>query len=205
LCELQDLLAEGGSAVSWKRDALGNLPASGGVLIGVRVDPAFDAFVEAHSSRLLRVAYLLTGDRGHAEDLLQTALLRTLRHWSAAREAPIEYVRRVLINLSRDRVRLLNRRPRESPLPADPDTLRGHGPDAAVESLGERRRVADAIGVLPTRQRQVVILRFFEDLSVAQTAELLGFSDGTVKAYTSRALDRLRALLTEPEVKHAPR
>jgi RNA polymerase sigma-70 factor (sigma-E family) len=168
----------------------------------VRVDTEFDDFVEAQSTRLLRTAYLLTGDRGHAEDLLQTALLRTLRRWSQAREAPTEYTRRVLVNLSRDRVRLLSRRPRESPLPADPDALRGHRPDRAVEQLGERHRVARALAALPTRQRQVVVLRFFEDLTVTQTAALLGASEGTVKSYTSRALARLRELLAEHEVSH---
>ncbi len=168
----------------------------------MRVDPGFDAFVAAHSTPLLRTAYLLTGDRGHAEDLLQTALLRTLRRWSTAREAPVEYVRRVLVNLSRDRIRLLGRRPRESPLPPDPDTLGAHRADDRLEQLGERRRVAGALAQLPIRQRQVVVLRFFEDLSVVQTAELLRCSEGTVKSYTSRALARLRELLTEQEVSH---
>jgi RNA polymerase sigma-70 factor (sigma-E family) len=171
----------------------------------VKVDHEFDDFVTATSDRLLRTAYLLTGDRGHAEDLLQTALLRTLRRWSTARAAPAEYARRVLVNLSRDRIRLLVRRPRESPLPDNPDTLRGHAPDRTAELLGERHRVAAALAVLPTRQRQVVVLRFFEDLTVAQTAELLGCSDGTVKSYTSRALARLRDLLTENEVSHGHR
>ncbi len=168
----------------------------------MRVDTEFDAFVEAHSTRLLRTAYLLTGDRGHAEDLLQTALLRTLRRWSRARDAPLEYARQVLVNLSRDRLRLLGRRPRESPLPTDPDTLRGHRPDREVELLGERHRVAQALAQLPTRQRQVVVLRFFEDLTVTETAALLGSAEGTVKSYTSRALARLRELLTEHEVTH---
>lgn len=163
----------------------------------MRADPGFDNFVAAHSTALLRTAYLLTGDRGHAEDLLQTALLRTLRRWPAARDAPAEYVRRVLVNLSRDRIRLLGRRPREAPLPTDPGALPRANIDNLADVLGERRRVAVALAGLPTRQRQVVVLRFFEDLSVAQTAELLGFSEGTVKSYTSRALARLRELLTE--------
>jgi RNA polymerase sigma-70 factor (sigma-E family) len=169
----------------------------------VRVDSAFDAFVTDHSDRLLRTAYLLTGDRGHAEDLLQTALVRTLRRWPAARAAPFEYTRRVLVNLSRDRIRLLVRRPREAPLPTNPDHLPGHRSDPAMEAVGERHRIARALANLPTRQRQVVVLRFFEDLSVAQTAQLLGFSEGTVKSYTSRALARLRELLSEHEVSHA--
>ncbi|WP_432982102.1 sigma factor [Dactylosporangium sp. CA-233914] len=89
-----------------------------------RVDPSFDEFVKGSSTGLIRLAYLLTGDRGHAEDLLQTALLRTARHWSRARDAPDAYVRQVLVNLSRDRIRLLFRRPRETPFPHDPETLR---------------------------------------------------------------------------------
>lgn len=175
--------------------------------MGMRVDPTFEAFVENRSTALLRYAYLLTGDRGHAEDLLQTALLRAGRRWSQAREAPEAYVRQVLLNLSRDRIRSLFRRPREAPMPPDPDSLRAV--DAGYEQVAERRVVVRALAQLPTRQRQVIVLRFFEDLSVEQTAELLGCSTGTVKSYTSRALSRLRELLAdyhEPyllEVTHA--
>ena len=167
----------------------------------MRVDKGFEDFVAAHSSRLLRTAYLLTADRGHAEDLLQTALLRTARHWSRAQVAPVAYVRQVLVNLSRDRLRLLRRRPREAPLPLDPDAL-GAGVDHRVDGLGQRRVVAQALAQLPARQRQVVVLRFFEDLPVDQTAALLGCSTGTVKSYTSRALARLRELLADEEVSH---
>ncbi|HEY9388654.1 MAG TPA: sigma factor, partial [Mycobacteriales bacterium] len=87
----------------------------------MRIDPTFDTFVEGRSTALLRTAYLLTGDRGHAEDLLQTALLRVARHWSRARDAPEAYARRVLVNLSRDRIRWLVRRPREVPMPPETD------------------------------------------------------------------------------------
>lgn len=169
----------------------------------MRVDPSFDAFVEGRSTALMRLAYLLTGDRGHAEDLLQTALLRTARHWSRARDAPDAYVRQVLLNLSRDRMRLLFRRPREMPLPPDLDVLGTS--DAGLDHVTDRRTVVRALAQLPTRQRQVVVLRFFEDMSVEQTAALLGFSTGTVKSYTSRALARLRELLTDHlmEVPHA--
>jgi RNA polymerase sigma-70 factor (sigma-E family) len=172
----------------------------------MRVDPTFEAFVERGSTALLRTAYLLTGDRGHAEDLLQTALLRTARQWSRARDAPEAYTRKVLINLSRDRIRTLFRRPREAPLPPDPDNLRTV--DAGYDQVAERRAVVRALAELPTRQRQVVVLRFFEDLSVEQTAQLLGFSTGTVKSHTSRALARLRELLADHhslEVPHAHR
>ncbi|MEU2612333.1 SigE family RNA polymerase sigma factor [Micromonospora sp. NPDC007271] len=160
----------------------------------MRVDPTFETFVEGRSTALLRTAYLLTGDRGHAEDLLQTALLRTARHWSRARDAPEAYVRRVLVNLSRDRIRWLFRRPREAPMPPDPDSV-VNAVDAGYEQVTERRVVIRALARLPIRQRQVIVLRFFEDLSVEQTAEVLGCSTGTVKSYTSRALASLRELL----------
>jgi RNA polymerase sigma factor (sigma-70 family) len=114
-------------------------------------------------------------------------------------------VRRVLVNLSRDRIRGLFRRPRETPMPDDVDAW--SAVDAGYERVTERRVVVRALAQLAVRQRQVVVLRFFEDLSVEQTAELLGFSSGTVKSYTSRALARLRELLADYhetlEVPHA--
>jgi RNA polymerase sigma-70 factor (sigma-E family) len=163
----------------------------------VRVDSSFDTFVEARSAALLRTAYLFTGDWQHAEDLLQTALLRAMRRWAQARLAPEAYVRRVLINLSQDRVRSLVRRPREEPSAPEMDALRGGDP--GFDEVIERRVVVAALAQLPVRQRQVVVLRFFEDLSIEQTAELLGCSPGTVKSYTSRALSRLRELLVEDD------
>ena len=169
----------------------------------MRVDPSFEAFVKDRSTALVRLAYLLTGDRGHAEDLLQTALLRTARHWSRAREAPEAYARQVLVNLSRDRIRLLFRRPREAPFPHDPETLRIA--EGGFDQATEHWTVIRALAQLPLRQRQVIVLRFFEDLSVEQTAQLLGFSTGTVKSHTSRAIARLRELLADDsvEVPHA--
>ena len=171
----------------------------------MRIDPTFDTFVEGRSTALLRTAYLLTGDRGHAEDLLQTALLRVARHWSRARDAPEAYARRVLVNLSRDRIRWLVRRPREVPMPPETDGPRAT--DAGYEQVTQRQVMVRALAALPTRQRQVIVLRFFEDLSIEQTAELLGLSTGTVKSYTSRALARLRELLAdhhEPNLLEVP-
>jgi RNA polymerase sigma-70 factor (sigma-E family) len=169
----------------------------------MRVDPSFETFVEDRSTALLRTAYLLTGDRGHAEDLLQTALMRTARHWPRARDAPEAYARQVLVNLSRDRIRSLFRRPREAPMPPDPDNLRAI--DSGIEQVTERGVMVRALARLPIRQRQVVILRFYEDMSVEQTAELLGFSTGTVKSHTSRALARLRVLLADHDHLEVPR
>ncbi|MFG2038453.1 SigE family RNA polymerase sigma factor [Dactylosporangium sp. NPDC048998] len=161
----------------------------------MRVDASFTDFVNARSTALLRTAYLLTGDRGHAEDLLQTALLRAARRWAVARRAPDAYVRRILVNLSHDRRRTLFRRPSEAPLPPDPDLL--CGADAGLDRVADRDAVVWALAELPVRQRQVVVLRYFEDLSVEQTAELLGCTTGTVKSYASRALARLRELLAD--------
>jgi RNA polymerase sigma-70 factor (sigma-E family) len=169
-----------------------------GVPSHVRVEPSFETFVDERSTGLLRLAYLLTGDRGHAEDLLQTALLRTLRHWRRARDAPDAYVRKVLVNLSHDRIRQLRRRPAEAPLlNIDVGGLNTGGP-SPQDQVGDRHLMTAALARLPVRQRQVVVLRFYEDLPIAETAELLGCSEGTVKSYTARALARLREVLSEP-------
>ncbi|HEY7147361.1 MAG TPA: SigE family RNA polymerase sigma factor [Streptosporangiaceae bacterium] len=178
--------------------------------MGMKTGEDFDDFVRERSAVLLRTAYAMVGDHGHAEDLLQTALLRTARRWAAARDAPEAYARRVLVNLCRDRVRWLRRRPRESLLAegAEPSGV----VDELAEQVGQRRFVIQALMRLPAGQRHVVVLRFLEDLSVAETADLLGISQGTVKSYTSRALSALRVTLNDlaaasgcgaPEVFHA--
>jgi RNA polymerase sigma-70 factor (sigma-E family) len=164
--------------------------------------PEFDDFVRARSTALLRTAFALVGDYGHAEDMLQTALLRTARHWRQARDAPEAYARRVLVNLCRDRWRWLRRRPPETVLAEDAPTP-GPG-DATAERVGERSTLLYALARLPAGQRQVIVLRFLEDLSVAQTAELLGISTGTVKSYTARALLALRTLLDDPATPSCP-
>jgi RNA polymerase sigma-70 factor (sigma-E family) len=181
--------------------------------MAMKAGQEFDDFVRERSAALLRMAYALTGDHGHAEDLLQTALLRTARRWASARNAPEAYARQVLVNLCRDRVRWLRRRPRESVLAdgAEPPQPAGTA-DALAEQIGQRRSLIQALADLPAAQRHVVVLRFLEDLSVAETAELLGISPGTVKSYTARALSSLRVILNDtaapdgcgaPEVHHA--
>ena len=153
----------------------------------------FGRFVARVAPSLLRSGYLLTGDRGHAEDLLQVTLWRTARHWDALRGSPDAYAHEVLVNLSRDRRRSLARRPFEV-AQADPVVEYGHDD---MEALLERNAVIGAVRRLPRRQREVVVLRFFLDLSVAQTAVALGASEGTVKSYSARAIARLRALLSD--------
>jgi RNA polymerase sigma factor (sigma-70 family) len=135
----------------------------------------------------------LTGDRGHAEDLAQVTLWRTARRWGELSGSPDAYAHEVLVNLSRDRRRSLTRRPLEV---AQLDLVVDRGDDC-TEALLERNAVVQAVRRLPRRQREVVVLRFFLDLSVAQTAAALGTSEGTIKSYTARAIARLRNLLSE--------
>lgn len=162
------------------------------------LEPAYEQFVLDRSTALLRLAVLLVGDRGHAEDLLQTALLRAAQRWRWARDHPEAYVRRTLVNLARDGWRRSARRVAEKPL-ADTDP-------AAVGDLAagvvDRAALRAALAALPRRQREVVVLRFFADLSVADTAAALRTSEGTVKAHTSRAMARLRQELAITEDAH---
>jgi RNA polymerase sigma-70 factor (sigma-E family) len=162
------------------------------------LDPSFDEFVSRGSARLLRSAYLLTGDRAHAEDLLQVALVRTARRWEQARAAPAAYAHRVLINLVHDRHRRLARRVVEQPLD-DRNAAERPVVDHA-EPVIDHDAIIRAVKLLAPRQREVVVLRFFADLSVSETAEAIGSSPGSVKTHASRALARLRELLAdEPE------
>ena len=152
---------------------------------------AFEDFVRARSDSLLRTALLLTGQRrAEAEDLLQLALERAYRHWPriCGSEGPERYVRRILASASTDRWRRLARRP-EQAMPA------GHGgpvvPDRTNE-IADRDYLLRALAALPPRQRAVLVLRYFDDLSEAETADMLGCSLGTVKSQAARGLARLR-------------
>ena len=138
-------------------------------------------------------AYLLCGDRGHAEDLVQTALFRTARRWHRARQQPEAYARRVVVNLAKDRRRSLGRRVGEVAVAVDAVNQAVREDD----DLLEREHLLSAIRRLPSGQRAVLVLRFFEDLSVAETAATLDCSEGTVKSQTSRALDRIRGVLDQ--------
>ena len=149
---------------------------------------AFEALVDARSTSLLRTAYLLTGDWGLAEDLLQTALAKTWFRWAEVRDkqAAEAYVRQVM---TRTFATWWRRRWRgETPTEFVPDA-HGFDPYHRVEERDSLRR---ALAELPPRQRAIVVLRFYEDLSEAQVAEALGCSVGTVKSTVSRALARLR-------------
>ena len=165
---------------------------------------AFRAFVAGYSPTLLRAAFLLLRDRGAAEDLVQVTLLRTFRRWRHAQAAPEAYTQRVLVNLCRDHWRHRRRHP-------EPDTLEHAelpaSPVDLTDRFAQRQALAQAMGDLPSQQREVLILRFFLDLSVAETAERLGIAEGTVKSSAHRALAQLRDLLPMPEkeTSHAER
>lgn len=154
-------------------------------------DSSFEDFVAGSSARLFTVARLLTGgNRAEAEDLLQGAYERAYRRWGriTRRADPERYVRQILVNASVDRWRKLRRHP-EIPLAvsgADPRT-----PDTAA-AVADRDLLLRGLAALPPRQRAVLVLRYFEDLSEAETAITLGCSVGTVKSQTARGLARLR-------------
>ncbi|MEU4190261.1 SigE family RNA polymerase sigma factor [Kribbella sp. NPDC026611] len=153
----------------------------------------FDDFVRASSTRLLRTAVLLVGDRVAAEDLLQEAYERMYVHWRRIHSAPEAYARKTLANLAANRWRSKGRKPEVALDEHDRPT-----PDGA-ESHAVRDQLVAALQTLPPRQRAVIVLRYYEDLTELQTAQALGCSLGTVKSQASRALDRLR-LITEPTI-----
>ncbi|WP_166388567.1 SigE family RNA polymerase sigma factor [Catellatospora methionotrophica] len=155
------------------------------------MEDEFREFVTARSAALLRTAYLLAGDWSTAEDLLQTALTKTYLAWKRLGqiEAVEPYARRVLVNTATSwwRRRWHGERPTEFlPERAAPDNL---------EEQLERDVMWKHVKALPARQRAVLVLRFYEDMSEAQTAAMLQISPGTVKSQTSRALGTLRQRL----------
>ncbi|HET8560946.1 MAG TPA: SigE family RNA polymerase sigma factor [Marmoricola sp.] len=147
----------------------------------------FEAFVAARQSALLRSAYLVTGHQQDAEDLVQNTLVKAAAVWGRIGHDPEAYVRRILANENVTRWR--RRRWREVTTAELPEATRDEAdPDDRLELLR-------ALGALAPRQRAVVVLRYFEDLTERQTAELLGISVGTVKSQARDALARLRERL----------
>jgi RNA polymerase sigma-70 factor (sigma-E family) len=153
-------------------------------------DDGFDRFMAERWPRVLRSAYLLTGDPHDAEDLAQAAFERACASWGRVRRAdnPDAYLQRVLLNCHRGRFR--KRRVPEYPVAAVPEGLRLVGDHA--EEHGERDLLMAALNDLAPRQRAVIVLRFYEDLTEAQAADVLRCSVGTVKSQTAKALARLR-------------
>lgn len=168
-----------------------------GVLAGagtgapVRTAEGFEAFVDARSPALLRTAYLLTRDHGLAEDLVQTALAKAWFRWhQITRDDPEPYVRRILVTTYSS----WWRRRWNGEIPSD------DLPETPAPGIEDRTDLWRALGRLPRRQRAVVVLRFYEDLSEADTARILRCSTGTVKSQTAKAFAKLRldpALIAE--------
>ena len=151
----------------------------------------FEAWVHARSGALARSAYLLTGDTHLAEDLLQETLARVADRWRRiARDGtPDAYARRVMHNLAIDAWRRRRARPSEVVTAEHPELRHGDDPDV------ERRLVLhEALSRLTPKQRAVLSLRFYDDLTEVQTAAVLGCSANTVKSQTRQALLRIRAL-----------
>ncbi len=157
----------------------------------------FRTFVETRWHTLLRLAYLLTGDAGRAEDLVQSALVRLHRHWRRVERADGHdaYVRRIIVNLNISSWR--RRRLSEHLVDELPEQPQGWERDH-TETHADRDQLARALVTLPPRMRAVIVLRYYDDLSEAEAAAVLGCSLGTVKSQTSRGLDRLRAALADP-------
>ncbi|AKU16238.1 SigE family RNA polymerase sigma factor [Luteipulveratus mongoliensis] len=156
-------------------------------------EDSFVAFVEASSPRLLRLAWLTCGDPHLAQELLQETYERVYVKWGKASVAnPTAYTRRVLMNLTTDRWR---RRRKE--------TLSIDGTLPEVAGADEHGRAEDRdllmrlLRALPPRERQIVVLRHYDDLSEREVADALGISLGTVKSSTSRGLATMRAALTQ--------
>jgi RNA polymerase sigma-70 factor (sigma-E family) len=163
-------------------------------------DAAFERYVASRQHALLRTAVLLTGgDVATAEDLLQTALSRLYLAWHRVeREAALDaYVRRIMVNQYTSWWRRTWRRQETSTDPVDLPLQRVPGVVGIDDEVAERAAVWALVQLLPPRQRATVVLRYYEDLSEAQTAEVLGCSIGTVKAASSRAVARLRVLHAE--------
>ncbi|PWJ26481.1 RNA polymerase sigma-70 factor (sigma-E family) [Branchiibius hedensis] len=153
-----------------------------------RDDAAFTEFVAASSPSLLHTAWLLCGDAHRAEDLVQETYVRLYRKWRSMNGQPWSYARKTLVNLNTDRWRSTRLEVVSGSLPE----AGAEGDEAQVDA---RRALIDALSTLPRRERDVVVLRHYADLSELQVADLLGIGVGTVKSAGSRGLARLRTQL----------
>jgi RNA polymerase sigma-70 factor (sigma-E family) len=164
-----------------------------------RAHAEFERFAAANADELIRTAYLMAGDRGDAEDIVQECMLRLARKWPRVRkmEHPGAYARRVMVNLVLDGRHQRARRTLELATTA-PEPPAGLS-DQSAASLDARADLIWALRGLSPRHRAVVVMRYFSDLPEAEVAAILGCSVGTVKSSASRALTRLRLTLEESE------
>ncbi|MFD6713085.1 RNA polymerase subunit sigma [Micromonospora sp. TSRI0369] len=157
----------------------------------------FDLFVRTRTPALLRSAYLLTGDQHLAEDLVQSALARTHRAWNRLHETgnAEAYTRKVMYHLQVSwwrRRRVAESMPGDVPEPRGGDSALDHAQQTTL-----RLTLRAALSRLSPKQRAVLVLRFFEDRTETEAAELLGVTVGTVKSQTSKALTKLRSVAPE--------
>ena len=157
--------------------------------------PGFQEFVAVRYAQLLRTGYLLTGSREAAEDLVQHALLTTMRRWATVTD-PLAYVRRAMVNRRTSLWRQVGARELLTDAPPQGSVADG------TAGRADRDELMCALRTLPARMRAVLVLRYWEDLSEAETAAALGCSVGTVKAQASRGLARLRSVLRPEPVRH---
>jgi RNA polymerase sigma-70 factor (sigma-E family) len=155
-------------------------------------DADFAAYLAARQPSLLRTAYLLTGNRHDAEDLVQTAFAKLYLSWDKVRDqnSMDGYVRRILVNEHNSLWRRAWKRREHSTDDAALHALDAPHEDASDDGVGPA--LWEAVQTLPRKARAVVVLRYYEELSEAETAAVLGISVGTVKSQTSRALAALR-------------
>ncbi len=149
----------------------------------------FEEFVVARRGALLRTAYLLTGDHHDAEDLVQSTLIKVVPKWGRIKQGPEPYVRRVLARESVNRWR--RRRWREVTTDTVQEVMHHPNPDSAADNA-DRIELLEDLRRLSPRQRAVLVLRYFDDLTEADTAAELGISVGTVKSHVRDALSSLR-------------
>jgi RNA polymerase sigma-70 factor (sigma-E family) len=160
---------------------------NGGSRVQQRDRDAFDAFVRARLPHLLRLGRVLTGSEHAGADLVQDALERSLMRWSRIEsDDPEGYVRRVMVTRNISAWRRVRR-----------ERLTAQVPETSYDDARADPSLWAALAQLPPRQRAVIALRYYEDLTEAQTAELLGVSAGTVKSQASRAMAKLRDLLAD--------
>jgi len=160
----------------------------------MRDEAAFVEFAQAARGRLRRTAYLMCGDWDQASDHVQEGLIRVYVAWPRLTRAGGEhaYARKAVVSAFLDHAR--RRSSTEITAEINPDLPSGRD---VAESVSARAALMAALARLPLRQRACVVLRYFEDLSVADTATALGCSEGTVKSQTSRALDSLRSMFDD--------
>ncbi len=176
-----------GAAVRWRRS-----PGPAGAGDGEEL-PTFEGLYHAHRLALVRLAVLLVDDRASAEDVVQDAFAALHAHWSRLQDPAkaLAYLRTSVVNGSRSVLR--RRRTARAYVP--PHEPPGDSPEAEIVLAEEQRETLAAVRQLSERQRQVLVLRYWSDLSEAEIADTLGLSRGTVKSTASRALDNLQRIL----------